>query len=241
MLDSDQMNNQVNDTVTNLDSDDDPPAFMSGADGQSLCICVERDINLTQLVRAHHHNDPLFMKILHHLEAHPHFGIKDQLIWTKNQMGRDVVCIPWKAFTWGRRLIEVILDKAHTTIGHFGQLFTSCYMRRFYWWPSMGADIELFCSLCTLCQTKKDSTQKPAGLLHSLPIPDRPWQSVGLDFMGPLPKSKGYDYLLAVIDRCTSQVHLLPMTTRATGKAVARLFFMEIVRLHGMLESIVSD
>ena len=105
----------------------------------------------------------------------------------------------------------------------------------------MGADIELFCSSCALCQTTKDSTQKPAGLLHSLPIPDWPWQSVGLDFMGPLPKSKGYDYLLVVIDRFMLQVHLPPMNTHATVKAVTWLFFMEIARLHGMPESIVSD
>ena len=38
-----------------------------------------------------------------------------------------------------------------------------------------------------------------------------------------------------------SQVHLLPKTTRATAKAVVWLFFTEIVRLHGMPESIVSD
>ena len=92
--------------------------------------------------------------------------------------------------------------------------------------------MELFCSSCALCQTTKDSMQKPAGLLHSLPIPDRPWQSVGLDFMGPLPKSKGYDYLLVVINRFTLQVHLLPTTTRATAKAVTWSFFTEIGRAH---------
>jgi len=140
------------------------------------------------------------MKVLSHPEAHLHFGIKDRLVWTKNQMGQDTVCLPRKAFIRGRRLIEVILDQAHTTIGHFGQLSTSRYVRRYYWWPSMGTDIELFCSSCTLCQTTKDSTQKPTGLLHNLPIPNRPWQSVGMDFMGPLPMSKGYDYLLVIID-----------------------------------------
>ena len=181
------------------------------------------------------------MKILHHPEAHPCFGIRNWLIWTKNQMGRDVVCIPPKAFIQGRQLIKVILDQAHTTIGHFGQLSTSCYVWRYYWWPSMGANIELFCSLCTLCQTTKDSMQKPAGLLHSLPIPDQQWQSVRLDFMGPLPKFKGYDYLLVVIDRYMSQVHLLPMTTCTTAKAVVWLFFTEILRLHGMPELIISD
>ena len=73
-------------------------------------------------MQGHYHKDPLFMKILSNLEAHPHFGIKDKLIWTKNQIGRDLVCIPQKAFVQGRRLIEVILNQAHTTIGHFGQL-----------------------------------------------------------------------------------------------------------------------
>ena len=102
MLDSDQMNNQVDNAVADLDSDDDPPAFMSGADGQSLRVSVERDINLARFVQAHYHKDPLFMKVHHHLEAHLHIGIKDRLIWTKNQMGRDVVCIPRKAFIRGR-------------------------------------------------------------------------------------------------------------------------------------------
>ena len=50
VLNSDQMNNQVDDAVANLDSDDDPPAFMSGADGQSLCECIERDFNLARLM-----------------------------------------------------------------------------------------------------------------------------------------------------------------------------------------------
>ena len=154
VLNSDQMNNQVDNTVTDLDSDDDPPAFTSGVDRQSLRVCVERDINLVQ---AQYHKDPLFMNVFQHLEAHPCFRIKDWRIWTKNQMGRDIVCIPRKAFIWGRQLIEVILNQAHTTIGHFGRLSTSHYMRRFNWWPSMGANIKPFCSSCALCQTINDS------------------------------------------------------------------------------------
>ena len=68
----------------------------------------------------------------------------------------------------------------------------------------MGTNIELFCSSCTSCQVTKDSNQKPSGLLHSLPIPDQPWQSIGMDFMGPLPISNGHGYLLVVIDCFTS-------------------------------------
>ena len=42
-------------------------------------------------------------------------------------MKKDVVCLPWKAFLQGRRLVEVIIDHAHIMIGHFGQLGTSLH------------------------------------------------------------------------------------------------------------------
>ena len=77
----------------------------------------------------------------------------------------------------------------------------------------MATDIEAFCRLCGKCQTNKINMQKLQGLLHSLPISDKPWQSVGMDFMGLLPWSQGNDYLLVIIDRLTSQVHLVPTTT----------------------------
>ena len=109
----------------------------------------------------------------------------------------------------GRRLIEVIIDHAHQIIGHYGQWKTSNYIRRAYWWPQMATNIETFCRSCRKCQTNKGNTQKPQGFLHSLPIPDKPWQSVGMDFMGPLPRSQDNDYLLVIIDRLTSQVHLV--------------------------------
>ena len=96
----------------------------------------------------------------------------------KNQLKRDVICIPWDAFQRGRRLIEIIINHAHQTIGHYGQWKTSNYIQRSYWWPQMATDIEAFCRSCRKCQTNKTDMQKPQGLLHSLPIPDKLWQFV---------------------------------------------------------------
>ena len=62
-----------------------------------------------------------------------------------------------------------------------------------------------------------------------------------MDFMGPLPMSKNYNYLLVIIDRLTFQVHLVPTTTCLTAKEVVWLFLMEVVRLHGVPKSIISD
>jgi hypothetical protein len=105
----------------------------------------------------------------------------------------------------------------------------------------MATDIELFCTLCAKCQMNKTSTQLPKGLLHSLPIPDRPWQLIRIDFRGPLHRSNDCDYLMVIINRLTSQVHLVPTTTTVTAKGIVWLFLKEIVRIHGVPDSIVSD
>ena len=169
------------------------------------------------------------------------FEIKQGLIFTKNNLSRDVICISPKAIHKGKQLIKIIINYAHNIIGHFGQLKTSQYIRRYFWWQSMSHDIESYCKTCGICATSKDANSNPTGLLHSLPIPDRPWQSIGLDFMGPLPKSNNFDYLLVIIDRLTSQVHLVPTTMTVTARGITWLILKEVVRLHGIPEAIVSD
>ena len=54
----------------------------------------------------------MFSKIMAHPEAHPRFSIQDGLIWTKNQIKRDMISIPQNVFQGGRRLIEIIIDCA---------------------------------------------------------------------------------------------------------------------------------
>ena len=87
----------------------------------------------------------------------------------------------------------------------------------------------------------KSSTQAPQGLLHSLPVPVRPWQSISMDFMGPLPLSDGKDYVWVILDRFTSLVHLIAITTTTRASELAWLYERDIVRLHGLPETIVSD
>src|SRR6266481_8103865 len=98
MLDSDQMNNRTSDSASESSDDDSLLAIESRMDGKSLWTNVERNIDLACIVCKHYHKDTVFAKVLECLTAHLYFGIRDKLIWTKNQMGRDVVCIPWKAF-----------------------------------------------------------------------------------------------------------------------------------------------
>ena len=105
----------------------------------------------------------------------------------------------------------------------------------------MAQDIESFCMPCSACTASKNENSKPKGLLHSLPLPDRPWQSIGMDFLGLLLQSNNFDYLLVKIDQLTSQVHLVLTITTITAKGVAWIILKEVVRLHGIPEYIVSD
>ena len=121
MLDSAELNQGTTEVPSEL-SDEAPLTFKSGVDGQSLHMHVEREFDPTQIVRKSYHKDPLFAKVLAHPEAHPHFGIQDQLIWMKSQMGRDVICIPRGAFLRRRKLVEVISTRPTqqlATLGNF--------------------------------------------------------------------------------------------------------------------------
>lgn len=50
----------------------------------------------------------------------------------------------------------------------------------------MGKEIRQYVRYCQECQRTKEPTQWLQELLNPLPIPDRLWQSLGMDFLGPL-------------------------------------------------------
>ena len=140
-----------------------------------------------------------------------------------------------------RELLLEILTQAHETVGHFGSQRTDEYIRRWYWWPYAAKDVREFCATCDACQRSKPSNKLPAGKHHPLPIPTKPWDSIGMDFIGPFPEAKGFNYLWVVICRMTSMVHLIPVHTTMTAVQLSWIYKREIVRLHGLPNSIVSD
>ena len=74
-----------------------------------------------------------------------------------------------------------------------------------------------------------------------MPIPTKPWKSIGMDFSGPYPEVHGYNYILVVICCMMNMVHLIPTRTDMTVRDIAELYVKEIVRLHSLPESIVLD
>src|SRR6478736_1749075 len=63
---------------------------------------------------------------------------------------------------------------------------------RDYYWPRMNEDIADYVRSCHECARNKPKRHAPYGLLKALPIPDRPWDDVTMDFVVGLPESGGY-------------------------------------------------
>ena len=53
--------------------------------------------------------------------------------------------------------------------------------------------------------------------------------------------SNGFDALLIVVDRLSKMAYYIPTTSDVNSKQIAKLFFDNIFRLHGIPNSIVSD
>lgn len=94
---------------------------------------------------------------------------------------------------------------------------------------------------CGNCQINKSEHTAPAGLLQPLPIPAGAWVSIGMDFITGLPKSKGYDVIMVVVDRFTKYSHFVPLSHPFKASDVAQSFMDSVYKLHGLPNNIISD
>ena len=143
-----------------------------------------------------------------------------------------------------KQIQESLLQLAHDGPlgGHLGRDKTLEKLQRCYHWAHMSHDVQEYCRTCPSCQLNKPSQQKPIGLLQPLPIPGRPWESIGIDFITGLPlTSEGYSVLMTVVDRLSKFLVLVPTTTNFTTEMVASLFLSHVVKRFGFPISIVSD
>ncbi|KAA3486447.1 reverse transcriptase [Gossypium australe] len=125
------------------------------------------------------------------------------------------VCMPKN-----EELRQRILQESHSSpyAMHPGGSKMYRDLREQFWWPGLKREVTEFVGKCLTCQQVKAEHQVPSGLLQPIRIPQWKWERITMDFVSGLP--------------------LMP--TKKDSK-LAKLYVAEIVRLHSVPVSIISD
>ena len=165
----------------------------------------------------------------------PDFSITDDgIIRYKGRL-----CVPFDKAMKGD-----ILEEAHTTPYSVHPGSTKMYkdLQQHYWGPKMKREVAKFVAECLTCQQVKIEHQRPSGLLKPLLIPEWKWEHITMDFVHGLPRTqKGYNSIWVIVDRLTKSAHFLQVKSTYNMDQYAQQYIKEIVRLHGVPVSIVSD
>lgn len=135
-----------------------------------------------------------------------------------------------------------IIQHAHDSAvtGHPGREPTYSLVSREYFWPNMSKDIRRFVRNCNICGRTKAWREQKKGLLKPLPVPDRMWQEVSMDFITDLPESEGCTNMLVIVDRLSKAIILEGMK-KIDKETVAWTLVRHLVGKHGFPRAITSD
>ena len=124
-------------------------------------------------------------------------------------------------------------------LAHRGASLTLAHLARTYWWPGMETDIRTFLRSCSTCQHVKSA---PTNMTAPLcPIPAcKPFERVSIDLMGPMAPSRGYRYILVLVDAFSRWVEAVPLCNKS-AETVALAILRTWIARFGVMQSLHSD
>jgi len=116
---------------------------------------------------------------------------------------------------------NILLDQIHMSLGHASYSKTYYALASHFYWQNIAKDTFKYCRIYSICQLTKQSTQRPFGLLKPLPIPERPFTHISIDFLF-LPQvthktaQVSYDHVWVIVDRFFKYTIILPLSLNYT-------------------------
>uniref|UniRef100_A0A8C1NT83 Gypsy retrotransposon integrase-like protein 1 n=2 Tax=Cyprinus carpio TaxID=7962 RepID=A0A8C1NT83_CYPCA len=167
----------------------------------------------------------------------PHFIVENGLLYCVAQRRGEEKTLLVVPRTKTEAVIEIA--HAHPMAGHLGAQNTIHRLRDRFHWPGLEAEVRRFCQACPTCQRTSPLTPPPSPLIP-LPIIEVPFERIGMDLVGPLPKSaRGHEHILVIVDYATRYPEAIPLR-KATTKAIAQELFLLFSRV-GIPSQILTD
>lgn len=221
--------------------DPDPPPTINSIFTCLSNLQIDLDPDLFRKIKQGYEQDPKMATLIAQNidnDTSARYYVLDDLLWFNSADGPRL-CIPSD-----QDLRNQLFHEVHDSVlsGHLG--FDKSYdeIRRYFYWPRLARDVKLYIKSCDPCQRNKPVLKPPMGLFQPLAIPPQRWHTVSMDFIVKLPKtSRGFDAITVFVDKLSKQVHFCPSRTTDSATDVARLYFQEVFRHHGMPRIIVSD
>src|SRR5256885_1228649 len=139
-----------------------------------------------------------------------------------------------------KKELPAVLYMMHNdpTSGHFATDAMFHKIKTRYYWPQYCEDIKKYVEACDSCQRRGRS--KANNLLHPIPV-HSPFYQIGINFVGPLPRTKrGKKYIIVAMDYLTKWPEARAVT-EATADATSKFLYKQIICQHGCPQIILSD
>ncbi|GJV31020.1 RNA-directed DNA polymerase [Tanacetum coccineum] len=190
-----------------------------------------------ELLKQEYPSDPDFGALFLSCEKTQNHAMGDFHIFSGFLFKQQRLCIPRHSI----RLVLIQETHEGGLAGHLGIDKTTHLLRAHFFWPKLARDVEHLVRRCLPCHRAK-SHSSPHGLYMPLPVPVAPWEDVSLDFITGLPRTQHQkDSVMVVVDRFSKMAHFVACHTTYDAVQVANLYFKEIVRIHGVPKTMVSD
>jgi len=128
-----------------------------------------------------------------------------------------------------------VMKEGHDSkrVGHPGMHRTLALVGESYYWFHLKNDVEAYVKTCLVYQQDKIEQEAPAGFLEPLPIPERSWESISMDFIVSLATSDGCNWVLVVVERYSKYATFIPAPKECSAEQAAHLFFKHVVKYWG--------
>jgi transposase InsO family protein len=136
-----------------------------------------------------------------------------------------------------------LVQEAHDSVlsGHPGKNATIGILRRRWYWPGITRDVSQFIKACDSCGRNTVWRSRRQGLLRPLPVPERTWSEISMDYVTEMPATaRGNRHILVITDRLSKGAIFIPVPD-LEGNTLARKFIEHYVGYHGLPNAIVSD